>query len=183
MLEETFEKFASIHRLSREVIVTEKIDGTNAQICVSDDMTDLRAGSRKRWIEVGDDNFGFAHWVQENKAELLTLGPGRHYGEWWGSGIQRKYGLENGEKRFSLFNTHRWGNDETRPSCCHVVPVLTQLPAFDTVAIDAVLADLQEMGSQAAPGFMDPEGIVVFHVASQAVFKKTLGDDGHKGPR
>ena len=31
-----FEKFASIKRLSREMVVTEKIDGTNAQICISE---------------------------------------------------------------------------------------------------------------------------------------------------
>jgi hypothetical protein len=78
--------------------------------------------SRSRWITPDDDNFGFAAWVEANRDELLTLGPGRHFGEWWGSGIQRGYGLPKGEKRFSLFNVSRWG--ESRPACCHVVPVL-----------------------------------------------------------
>jgi hypothetical protein len=36
-------------------------------------------------------------------------------------------------------------------------------------------------GSLAAPGYMNPEGVVVFHVAGGVAFKKTLGDDGHKG--
>ncbi len=61
-------------------------------------------GSRTRWITAQDDNHGFARWVEGNKQELLKLGAGRHFGEWWGSGIQRGYGLQKGEKRFSLFN-------------------------------------------------------------------------------
>jgi hypothetical protein len=32
-----FEKFPSIKRLSRDMIVTEKIDGTNASICITED--------------------------------------------------------------------------------------------------------------------------------------------------
>lgn len=36
-------------------------------------------------------------------------------------------------------------------------------------------------GSRAVPGFMNPEGIVVFHEASQTCFKKTIdGDDNPK---
>ena len=171
---EDFVEFPKMPRFSREIIITEKIDGTNAQICVSDDGTQLRAGSRSRWIAPGDDNFGFAAWVQANRDELLTLGPGRHFGEWWGSGIQRGYGLQKGEKRFSLFNTSRWG--ESRPSCCHVVPVLYR-GIFDQVAIDQALIGLELNGSAAAPGFMKPEGVVIFHTAGNFGFKKTLEKD------
>jgi hypothetical protein len=39
-------------RLSREVIITEKIDGTNASIYIDDDGTFL-TGSRTQWINVG----------------------------------------------------------------------------------------------------------------------------------
>src|SRR4051812_31897860 len=102
-----FEPFAKIARLSRDVIVTEKIDGTNAQIFIDDMGSVIKAASRTQWITVENDNHGFARWVDENKAELMKLGPGRHYGEWWGAGIQRRYGLK--EKRFSLFNVSRWG--------------------------------------------------------------------------
>lgn len=183
-----FESFTSIARLSRAVVVTEKIDGTNAQILITDD-GDILAGSRSRWISPADDNFGFARWVEEHADELITgLGPGRHFGEWWGAGIQRRYGLS--EKRFSLFNTSRWGDDAPkrdplltpRPACCHVVPVIYR-GAFDTAAIDSVLADLERAGSFAAPGFIKPEGIVVWHEAARVLFKKTIGDDGHKGAR
>ena len=146
----------------------------NAQVLVTED-NDVLAGSRNRFLAVGDDNAGFASWVEKNKEELLQLGPGRHFGEWWGRGIQRKYGLT--EKRFSLFNVSKWG--ENRPSCCHVVPVLYQ-GLFDTAKIDEALEGLRVSGSLAAPGFMNPEGIVVFHEASGCLFKKTLDGDGHK---
>ncbi len=179
-----FEPFPSISRLSRGMVVTEKIDGTNAQVFVSEDGI-VRAGSRNRWITPTDDNFGFARWVAEHEDELRLLGPGRHYGEWWGLGIQRNYGLT--EKRFSLFNVGRWGDHEAtpdrpaRPACCHVVPVL-RLWIFDVTVVDAVLAELAAKGSVAAPGFMKPEGVVVFHAQSRTLYKKTLDhNDGHKG--
>lgn len=34
---EEFHEFPKIARYSRPIIITEKIDGTNAQICISDD--------------------------------------------------------------------------------------------------------------------------------------------------
>ena len=90
-----FEGFPKIARLSREAIITEKIDGTNAQIYIGED-GQIIAGSRTRWITPDSDNFGFARWGEQHRVELAALGPGRHFGEWWGSGIQRGYGLENG---------------------------------------------------------------------------------------
>ena len=107
-----FVAFPKIPRLVRDIIITEKIDGTNASVYVGED-GQVMAGSRSRWITPTDDNFGFAKWVAANADELRTgLGIGTHYGEWWGAGVQRKYGLT--EKRFSLFNVSRWA--ETRPA-------------------------------------------------------------------
>lgn len=185
-----FIDFPKMARLTRRVIITEKIDGTNAQIYVvpgfrdqpgtirawfdEESRTDLvmYAGSRTRWITPEDDNAGFARWAKENSEDLAKLGQGRHFGEWWGQGIQRSYGLK--EKRFSLFNTSRWGID--RPACCHVTPVL-----FDGIwsgaEPEAAVEALRVHGSQASPGFMRPEGIVVFHVAANTGFKKTLEKD------
>ena len=182
-----FREFSSIARLSREMVVTEKIDGTNAQVHVTEDGQVL-AGSRNRWITPEADNFNFARWVKENEEELRQLGPGSHYGEWWGSGIQRGYGLEKGEKRFSLFNVARWADERDRdkypadrPACSSVVPILHR-GLFDTAVVNAQLTLLGAVGSQAAPGFMRPEGVVVFHAASGQLFKKTLDkNDGHKG--
>jgi hypothetical protein len=186
-----FTPFAKIHRLSRDMIVTEKLDGTNAQVFVADDGS-VRAGSRNRWLTPEADNFGFAAWVRDHADELRALGPGRHFGEWWGAGIQRGYGLT--EKRFSLFNVSRWNAVENdmeggaregyrcrEVPCCHVVPVLKRR-TFDTAVVEAALLDLTQLGSAAAPGFMKPEGVVVFHAASGTLFKKTLDKhDGRKG--
>jgi len=166
-----FEPFPKIPRLRRTVIITEKIDGTNAQVFVGEDGV-VRAGSRTRWITPEDDNFGFARWVAEHADGLRELGPGRHFGEWWGAGIQRRYGQT--EKRLSLFNSGRWADE--RPACCGVVPVLYQGP-FTTDAVEAAVDDLRHNGSRAAPGFMNPEGVIVFHVASREMFKVTLEKD------
>ena len=85
-----FQGFPKLHRLSRDMVVTEKLDGTNAQIYITDDDRFL-VGSRKRWIVPEDDNYGFARWAHEHEDELRAgLGYGQHFGEWWGQGIQRK---------------------------------------------------------------------------------------------
>ena len=68
-----FTEFPKMARLARDVIVTEKIDGTNAQVFICDDGT-LLTGSRSRWITPADDNFGFAAWIEAHRDELLTWG-------------------------------------------------------------------------------------------------------------
>jgi hypothetical protein len=168
-----FVPFPKIPRLKRDIIVTEKIDGTNAVVHIGEDGAFL-TGSRTRWITPEDDNFGFAKWAHENRDELMKLGLGTHYGEWWGMGIQRRY--NGATRRFSLFNTSRWAAATERPSCCDVVPVLYSGP-FDDAAIEACLEDLRVNGSRAAPGFMKPEGVIVFHAASRSLFKRTLEKD------
>jgi hypothetical protein len=206
-----FKPFPKLPRLSRECIITEKIDGTNASILIASSEGRpiscaihewweegqeysfvMLAGSRTRWITPQDDNFGFARWVQDHAAELVKLGPGHHFGEWWGQGIQRHYGLK--ERRFSLFNTPRWAlhgtepqsfptadprlvkRQDVLPACVGLVPVLYQ-GEFDTNRINETLTDLEKNGSEAAPGFMKPEGIVAFHVAGNVGFKKTIEKD------
>ena len=175
-----FESFPKISRLNRDIIITEKIDGTNSQILVTS--TEVVAGSRNRWITPEADNFGFARWVKEN-AEMLraVLGEGRHFGEWWGAGIQRRYGI--GEKRFSLFNVSKWR--EVKPPL-YCVPVLYEgpwvMPVSGGYAPFYAVEALRNGGSIASPGFKPAEGIVVFHPASGELFKATLEkDEKHKG--
>lgn len=146
----------------------------------------VRAGSRSRWLTPGKttDNFGFAFWVQQNASALVKLGEGMHYGEWWGAGIQRRYGLTDGDKRFSLFNTGRWaaGNcagigpvydksAETPLKRAISVPGLGVVPqlyygpirdASGRCQIEAAMQRLQYAGSEAAPGFVNPEGVMVY---------------------
>lgn len=172
-----FVPFGKIPRLSRECTITEKIDGTNASIHITEDGHFL-VGSRTRWITPDDDNHGFAKWAYANRDELMLLGPGAHFGEWWGQGVQRNYAQTR--KRFSLFNTHRWIDDTIRPACCDVVPVLAigMFDEFEVMkGVKSALKSLREQGSVASPGFMQPEGIVIYHHAAGVYFKKTLEKD------
>lgn len=185
-----FKEFNKIYRLNREVIVTEKIDGTNGCIYIGDDGKLTGVGSRTRWITPEDDNFGFARWAWEHREDLEQLGPGTHYGEWWGYGVQRDYGLK--EKRFSLFNVGRWSDEAflerlaldagtpKRPMCCHVVPEVGRIVSLNDGMLGSLLAKLTLGGSLAAPGFMKPEGIVLFHVPSQFLFKVTIEKDAER---
>lgn len=184
MAQPEFRKWPSTPRLFRDITITEKIDGTNSCVIVSEDGTEVWAQSRKRLITPDDDNFGFAHWVFENAGALAdTLGPGYHYGEWWGKGIQRGYGME--ERRFSLFNTSRWCGEESiyQVDGLSVVPMLYRGP-FSEWEIEHALEELLQAGSVAALGFDDPEGVVVYHEAANQPFKVTLdGNDVHKYER
>jgi hypothetical protein len=186
-----FVPFPSIPRLFRDITITEKIDGTNACVVIQDltddhDEPDYRvfAQSRKRIITPGDDNFGFAAWVHANVGSLVDdLGPGRHFGEWWGSGIQRGYGLPKGERRFSLFNTRKWGDAGFATPGLGVVPVLYEGPFMET-EVHVALDRLKLHGSKAVQGFRNPEGICVYHHAGNHVYKYTIeGDDEHKSAR
>ncbi len=170
---EEFEMFRKIPRISRECVITEKIDGTNAQILITED-GQFFTGSRNRWITPENDNFGFSMWANKNREELMKLGTGRHYGEWWGVSIQRGYNLS--ERRVSLFNTSKWSDDEIRPKCCYVVPVLYK-GLFETEVVNRELERLRQFGSEAAVGYMNPEGVVVYHIQGGIYFKKTLKDD------
>ncbi len=202
-----FIKFPKIPRCSRLCIITEKIDGTNGCIYIppissleSDEILEegypFYVGSRTRWITPESDNHGFAKWAYENAEKLLKLGEGRHFGEWWGQGINRGYELK--EKRFSLFNVTRWNEEmfekykvgawersrskeakpefKAPPTCCSVVPVVGE-GEFETHTVELALDKLAYFGSLAAPGYRKPEGVVIYHVAGNVLFKKTLEED------
>jgi hypothetical protein len=208
-----FREWPKTPRLFRDIVITEKIDGTNAAIHIErgtainaagvfdayplkpwevwdgEHVWRVAAQSRKRLITPESDNYGFARWVRDNAADLVKiLGPGVHFGEWWGQGIQRRYDMPH--KRFSLFNTARWY--EPDPSDPHgldsmstragltalvdeidAVPVLYQ-GTFSEARIHHALMSLKLHGSQAAPGFMNPEGVCVYHTQTRSVCKVTL---------
>lgn len=167
-----FQEFPKISRLNRDCVITEKLDGTNACVSITND-GDLITQSRNRIITPEDDNYGFARWAQGHKDELLKLGPGRHFGEWWGPGIGRGYGVR--EKTFSLFNVGVWG-DGVPTEAAKVVPVIVR-GLFKTSLVEAALTNLTLQGSYASPGFMRPEGIVIFHEAGRHMYKVTLEKD------
>lgn len=210
-----FEAWPKTPRLFKEgMVITEKIDGTNSAVgiksfppgsicmegfnesCLIETAEAdylVYAQSRNRIIVPvhfggkGADNYNFAQWVWANAAELArVLGPGLHYGEWWGAGIGRGYGQTS--RHFSLFNTGRWKHlaiPEAReainpPAELRVVPVLN-VYQLDTEQIRETLDILKLTGSQAAPGYMNPEGVCVFLPAAQRTFKVTFDGDNHKG--
>jgi len=170
-----FRKFGKIPRFNREIVITEKIDGTNGVVYVTENGL-VFAGSRKRWLTIENDNYGFAAWVWRHQGELVELGPGFHYGEWYGRGIQRNYGLDH--RRWALFNVGRWNVDNPPPTCCDVVPTLSRDPFPYSGTIPLPLSLLKMQGSVAVPGFMNPEGIVIYHTAAKQLFKITLEGDG-----
>lgn len=175
-----FEAFPKIPRMKHvSVTITEKIDGTNAQIFVPEDpAAPVRYGSRNRWVSPGADNYGFATWASQHEDMLRRLGPGRHFGEWWGAGIQRGYGLA--EKRLSLFQAHRWlkhGLPEGLPDNVGVVPILW-CGSIDTMDLPGIVSSLFRGGSVAVPGWDKPEGVVVEIGANK--FKVTDAGDQPK---
>jgi hypothetical protein len=210
-----FEGWPKTPRLSNGgITITEKIDGTNACIVIFPADRDFELGhnaadlggfawvrlgeqtylvgaqSRKKLIYPGSktDNAGFAGWVSENVHELVDLlGPGRHFGEWWGQGIQRRYGMDH--KVFSLFNYHRfskiaqerhdWRN-RARDINMSMVPLL-HAGKFSDVAIQDCLDTLRVLGSPAAAEwgvrFDRPEGIIIRHRDLGGNLKAFVEDD------
>lgn len=187
-------EFESIPRLYRDCTISEKIDGMNVQILIHADTT-IEVGSRECWLSMDRDTAGVLAWVLERKTEIVAgLGPGRHYGEFFGKNIGRRYGLD--EHRLALFNTRRWcrhgdvplrigGTDtnpkfqERPPSCLDVVPVLYRGP-FNDAAVSDSMEILRSTGSVAVPGFKRPEGVVIYHDAAEHYFKTTFDGDKSK---
>lgn len=166
--EPEFKVWPKIPRYKNEkIVITEKIDGSNGAIIITD-WGDVFAQSRNRILkpDSSDDNFGFGTWVEYNKSDLFRLGTGHHFGEWWGLGIQRRYGMK--QKVFSLFNTYRPA--ESLPECVRNVPILGD-------DIEQALGILTTEGSQAAPGYMNPEGIVIFSCLHKTRYKIIINED------
>ena len=200
-----FVGFPKIARFRRDITITEKIDGTNAQVLIKPirlpgdtiiayplvireiDGVEyaVYAGCRTRWIypnsdSQNQDNHGFAAWVFEHAEDLISvLGEGSHFGEWWGQGINRGYGMK--KKVFSLFNTIRWSEykEDLESFGASVVPNLYQGPYIDPQQYIDMLVNT---GSVAAPGYDNPEGIVIYFHAARTMFKQTIyKDDEWKG--
>lgn len=204
-----FEAWPKTPRLNNGgVTITEKIDGTNACVIfnpvseieaeISDFIIiydgsvnqhyEVGVQSRKRFITPESDNAGFARYVHNNAYALLDLlGPGHHFGEWWGQGIQRRYGMDR--KVFSLFNTHRWGKiaterpdwfEKARDINLSIVPLL-YLGVFSDFAINHSLDVLRQGGSFAAAewGFsgLSAEGIIIRHRELGGNLKVLLEND------
>lgn len=171
IITEEFKSFNKILHIGKLYMsITQKIHGSNAQICIKKVTTEplehelghrgynIMAGSRTRWLTLEDDNYGFCKWVRENAAELvIMLGEGRHFGEWAGPGINSGEGLT--EKTLCLFNWRRWVGKEL-PNRVTTVPMLYK-GAISLDAITDTMDRLKAQGSFLVPGYMKPEGVVV----------------------
>jgi hypothetical protein len=202
-----FKAWPKTPRLFRDIVITEKIDGTNSAVIIQElDVDDpgtyrlaaierdgvlyeVAAQSRNRLITPGKatDNYGFAAFVQANAEALFDLlGPGHHFGEWSGEGIGKRYGdYVKGKRFFSLFNTHRYRDafeeftHEGRRVWIEPVPVLFD-GQFSESAIQEAASALLSDGSLHAPFAPNPEGIMIHHTQSKQVYKFTF-DNNDKG--
>lgn len=165
-------EFKPWEKITREspftVTITEKMDGTNACIVIQDGEI-IGVQSRKRFITPDNDNYGFAAWVESNSKDIISLGDGYHYGEWAGLGIQKNpHDLE--EKKFFLFNTFRWNEDNpNRPKCCDVVPILYQ-GQLDAKTIPILLEWLTNNATEN----QSPEGVIAYYHAFRKYTKHTI---------
>jgi hypothetical protein len=155
----SFDKILHIGKLY--MTITQKIHGSNAQLLIykdEDGNLQHKAGSRTRWLDEIDDNYGFAKFCKDHREELIgKLGEGRHYGEWAGPGINLGEGLK--EKTLCLFNWRRWIGKEL-PTRVTTVPMLYK-GAISLDAINEAMDKLKAEGSMLVPGYMKPEGVVI----------------------
>lgn len=190
-----FQSWPKTTRLFRDITVTEKLDGSNH--CITFELPDdpmpndgkdyykFAVQSRNRLITPENDNYFFASWVYTNHEELFgLLGYGRHYGEWWGHKIARRYDMDH--RVFSIFNTDLWSAN-VGDKFSHMVggSELTHTPVLyrgemSTLEIMDAAGKLVRYGSVASPGFMKPEGVCVYHSQSEIVQKFTF-DNQDKG--
>lgn len=92
---------------------TVKLHGTNSSIEYNHKLKSLDCFSRTRKLDIGDDNYGFAGFVESNKEALANsigffcknnnLDEIIIYGEWCGNGIQGKVAIAELDKMFVAF--------------------------------------------------------------------------------
>jgi hypothetical protein len=169
-------KFNKLYRYSdQRVVVTEKIDGTNGLVFIDLETDTVLAGSRNRWVVVGEDNYGFAQFVEDNREDLKSLGDGYHYGEWWGLCIQRNYGMDR--KVFSLFNPYRYL--DTLPHCCDVVPVVFDgaVTEYEKEFTDRLSSLSSTAAAKYDVSFDNIEGYVVYFAGSKVSMKHIINKE------
>lgn len=135
-------KWPKIPRLEDlSCLITEKLDGMNAIIGI-DKNGNIKPGNRNGWITPDNDNHGFAQFVYDNADELLKLGPGYHYGEWVGRGINRKYNKT--DRALYLFNEYKYHDLENLPDGVKFVPLIDMFSLGDEFSFDRILESIEQ---------------------------------------
>ena len=186
-----YPKYPKTHRLENiNCIISEKVDGTNGLIHgIYDSKTEsfkVKFGSRTRYLnpEVKDgDNFGFASFylpykklfkklfnsLREEHSDLCDI---KIYGEWFGKGIQRGYGLEN--KYFMPFNKY-YAAFLQQGSIPNIIEpyIFCECKYNIQESLDA-MSLLRANGSYLIPGYDNPEGIIINFRDLDIRFKETI---------
>ena len=179
-----YNSFPSIERLENiYCIISEKIDGTNGLIEINE--TNVRFGSRNRYVFFNDDNAGFANFFRDYEARFKDAAkdiitdesyPLRIYGEWFGCGIQRNYGLKDKFfMPFHLFYSKKLIEYQI-PNI--VTPNIMYAGKFSIEVVDACMQQLKLDGSGVVKNYKQPEGIVIFFPKYNFRLKETF--DGAK---
>ena len=184
-----YASFPSIERLENiYCVISEKVDGTNGLIEINEVFPvgepkeiQIRFGSRNRYITFNNDNADFANFFRHYEArfkdvaadiilkELEVSGetltecqeqyPLRIYGEWFGSGIQRGYGLK--DKFFMPFSTF-YAEKLIEYQVPNIVkPNIMYTGKFNKLTADMCMNTLAIHGSGIIKDYKRPEGIVI----------------------
>lgn len=188
-----YPSFNKIERLENiYCIISEKIDGTNGLIEINYDS--VKFGSKNRYLESHEDNAGFMNFYSYHKnifintakelnekeieisGETLTkyeeIYPIHIYGEWFGKGIQRGYGLD--KKFFMPFNPE-YAELLIEHEVPHIVrPYILYEGKFSEKVATSSMHFLKEEGSYVIPKYMKPEGIVIYFPKYNFYLKDTF---------
>jgi len=187
------------------MLITEKIDGTNAMFVIEDKKLTLLGTHRRQLLMIGDPkliehyqhipdleyreslmaeeprraHFGFVGWCEDHKEELESIGDGVYYGEWVTPEVKgcQRYPYEGPPKLF-LFCPQRWPEQRPQPACLDLVPTLYRGP-FNEEMIQTVIDEL-DGDSVAFPGSDNPEGIIIELLQLKKLCKWTFGGNTHK---
>lgn len=178
---QAYPAFPKIGRLTKKCLVTEKINGTNGMIRVhTSPLPNLicQAGSRNRWLTPESDNFGFAKWVAENARDIANiLGPGDHYGEWAGPGIQKNPHDLNC-RHFFVFPRHVNDIGPMLWGIAHAV-IRRPLTLYDGPFSTYLMGQMANWCQRRVAEGHYMEGFVILHESGWR--NKWTLNDGHKG--
>jgi hypothetical protein len=98
------------------------------------------------------------------------LGEGYHYGEWYGTGIQKNPHKIDG-RRFALFNSNRWRDGrQERPDGFECVPIL-----YEDVYTNTIIEEtMQALRLRSIAFSYKAEGIVVWYHTTRRYEKFTF---------
>lgn len=205
MADLSHKKWPKIPRLFRDCEITEKIDGTNAVVLLTDGQelsdpdTALPGFTKNGTPDIEVPGTGPPH-----KARYIFVGSRRrwltkdedNFGFWqWVADRAEQFHetLPNGryygefwghgiQRGYDMPNGERRLalfdtslEEQPLPEGVDTVPVL-YYTEFSTLAVENTLWELQQYGSRLVPGYNQPEGVVVRHIQSGHRFKVTLDE-------